>query len=211
MDRDGADYSVNLIDRKDELKNCPVFHITKYNWGGEYRPVTYGQLAVLRDQGFVLRMVCEEKPPQCVTVERGGPVWEDSAMEFFLQLFPGKRTEAKPLPYLNFEVNAAGILHTGVGVGRSGRTPLPEALYQAVDCSVIREEHDWILELFVPFTVTDAVYDTPTQLHSGDCFACNFYKISEKQEPVHFGSFTEIRTVSPDFHRPEFFARATIQ
>ncbi len=246
-------YPAAVIRCEEMLEQRPVFKVDQYNWGGEYRPAVYGQLAILRNQAFFLRMTCEEKPPVCVTTSRGGPVWEDSAMEFFLQMPPlslmhairrtasaadavadmlhetewesstaGKISAAeamagKPLnlqqPYINLEVNAAGILHAGVGANKSSRRLLPEELYRVIRCRVDPTEESWTMSLMVPFAVTDHVYDFKTEevLRMQPYFFCNFYKISEKQPPVHFGSFTEIRTPAPDFHQPAFFAVAEIR
>lgn len=45
---------------------------------------------------------------------------------------------------------------------------------------------------------------------SGATIYCNFYKISESEEILHFGSYSPIESEKPDFHLPVCFAEAVM-
>lgn len=200
------DYQVKIIHSMDELSDCPEFFVDQYNWGGSYRPKTHGQLALLSGTGFVLRMTCEEADPVRTYTEPNAPVYLESAMEAFFQFFPeGEKTGY----YFNFEMNANGALHAKYGPGRENRTAFPLELNAACHCTATVEKERWTLDLTIPFSLIEFVYG-PCSFQAGDTFKCNFYKISEQVEPVHFGSFTEMKYDKPNFHLPEFFATATI-
>lgn len=201
-------YLVKTIESPEDLGQCEVFHVNQYNWGGSYRPVTYGRMGCWKDHGFLVQMISEEKNPLGECAEPDGMVCRETAMEAFFQFFPKEREDQI---YLNFEANVLGTLHAKYGRSRKDRQPLPMELREACQCRCTVLENCWKLEIMVPLTVIEYAYGKENAgFSSGDGFRCNFYKISENQEPVHFGSFTEIKSEKPDFHLPEYFADAVI-
>ena len=184
-----------------------VFQVDQYNWGGDYRPKTWGRLAFFPEKGFFIQMICEEKDPVGICREKNGRVCAETAMEAFFQFYP---QEDEKQYYLNLEANSLGTLHVKYGRGRSEREALPEELHEACSCVCEKMKDGWKMEVWVPLSVIRYVYGK-ADLQSGDTFKCNFYKISEEQKPVHFGSYTKIKSKSPDFHRPEDFAWAVIE
>ena len=206
-EEDEMNYSVKTIETAEELQACQVFCVDRYNWGGDYRPVTYGRMGYWKNHGFLVEMVSEEKNPAGACTEPDGMVCRETAMEAFFQFFP---QDEKEQFYLNFEANVLGTLHVKFGRQRKERQPLPKDLREACNCRCQILENCWKLKLLVPLEVIEYVYKK-NEFHSGDSFKCNFYKISEVQEPVHFGSYTEIKSEKPDFHLPEYFAEAVIE
>lgn len=200
------EYEIHLISSKEEIDSCPVFYVNQYNWGGEYRPKTYGHLAFLPGTGFYVKMICEEKDPVRIYRNVNDPVHLDSAMEAFFQFYPQERPDC----YLNFEANANGALHAKYGDGRKGRSVFPDSLYEACCCrSQILRDY-WTLELTVPLELIEYVYGH-SDFNTGSVITCNFYKIKESEGKTHFASFTRIVNETPDFHLPQYFATAILR
>ena len=49
------------------------------------------------------------------------------------------------------------------------------------------------------------------KIKDGKSFYCNFYKISQSSEILHFGSFSPIKTDKPNFHIPIYFEEVRIE
>ena len=134
------------------------------------------------------------------------PVYKDSCVEFFVDMFPEKR-----LGYVNFETNAAGTLLAAFGPDRSRRAPLwPEDLAGwAVESQVpgpVDGEYGaeaWTLEYRVPLALFKKLYGE--EVRPGRLAAANFYKCGDETEFPHYGAWSPIARPAPDFHRPEFF------
>jgi hypothetical protein len=199
-------FRIPIIASPGEIGQCDKFKVEQYNWGGEYRPHTSGQLAVCADGSFYAVMTCFEKAPGYEIAAQDGPVYRDSAMEVFIQPYPAGENKST---YMNFEMNSGGVLLAEYGPGRGGRRHFPSDIRNNIKCRVTTEEGRWNAELMVP---PEAVFYTcgRNDFAGGDRIRFNFYKISEQHEPVHFGSLTEITSPVPDFHLPEFFAEGLL-
>lgn len=200
------EYIIQTISSKEEIGNCPVFHVDQYNWGGGYRPKTYGSLGFIPGTGFFVKMTCEEMNPARIYLNPNDPVHLDSTMEAFFQFYPLER----PNCYINLEANSNGALHAKYGDGRNNRKVFPMELHEACQCTGTIYESFWTLELTVPLELIRYVYGH-CDFQSGDTLACNFYKIKESEGLTHFGSYTKIENETPNFHLPQFFAKAVIQ
>ncbi len=200
------EYYIKTISDVTEINSCPRFMVDQYNWGGDYRPVTYGALAFIPGTGFYLKMTCQESDPVRTYTEPNDPVYLDSAMEGFFQFYP----EEMPEMYLNFEANSYGTLHAKYGNGRKNRSIFPSDLHAACNCKGTVCEDHWTLELTVPLSLIDFVYGR-SDFSSGDTITCNFFKIKESEGLTHFGSYTVIENEKPNFHLPQFFAKAIIE
>lgn len=198
-------YQVLTIKNAGELYSCPEFSIDQFNWGGDYRPVSRGRLGFLPAKGLLLQMECEESNPCRKYTNDGDPVYLDSAMEAFFCFCPENETPC----YLNFEMNSNGAMLACYGNDRKNRIPFPEELRKGLDCQASIRENIWKINLFIPLSLLKAIYPG-LSLHSGSTFTCNFYKIKESEGQTHFASFAPIPTREPNFHMPEYFARACI-
>ena len=69
---------VEVIGSKKELENVRPFHIGHLLWGTRSIPKTYGYLGFVPDEGFCLKMVCEEKEPLRTYENFLDPVYRDS-------------------------------------------------------------------------------------------------------------------------------------
>lgn len=224
------EYQVRQIHRKEELAQCEVFHIDQYNWGGSYQPKTYGRMGLLKnreDEGFLIEMVCEESNPVRTYEKQNDPVYLDSAMEAFL-CFGTKECQGLQEPcYMNFEMNANGAMLASIGCQRINRVNLSDEIRKQVLCTPAIHEDRWMLTLWIPLTVIDTLYCNDSSAESGNAgdsipkeslhlgvgstFTCNFFKLKESEgETQHFASFSPIDYPEPNFHLPEYFARAVI-
>lgn len=197
-------YHISLINRTEELAECPVFEINQFNWGGSYRPKAYGQMAYLKDKGFCLHMVCEERNPVCHHTKDGDPVYLDSAMEAFLALNP------PDISYFNFEFNSAGALLAKFGQERHGRVFFTEEETSAIERKASIQADKWEITLLFPLEILQHYFPDFSPV-KGNRIRLNFFKLAEGEEMTHFASYAPIQTEKPDFHRPEFFAEGIFE
>lgn len=199
-------YPVYSIKETAQLISCPQFSIDQFNWGGDYRPVSRGRLGFLASRGFLLEMECEESNPCRVYTVDGDPVYLDSAMEAFFCFRPSEKNPC----YLNFEMNANGAMLACCGTDRQHRIPFSPEIRSGLVCRAYTAENCWKIRLMIPLSLLESVYPGLV-LQAGSTFTCNFYKIKESEGLTHFASFAPIPTKEPNFHLPEYFAKARIE
>jgi hypothetical protein len=184
----------------------PSLALGHYLWlDNGYRPAVDVRLCYSLDFLYV-RFDVGERRVRVRHLDFQGPVYKDSCVEFFIDVFPGKR-----LGYVNFETNAAGTLLAAFGPDRSRRTPLwPEDLagfdIRASVAGPVDGEHgrdSWTLEYKVPLALFRKLYGQ--EVRPGLEAAANFYKCGDETEVPHYGAWSRVETAKPDFHRPEYF------
>lgn len=174
-------------------EQAPVGEITDCGWAG-FAPTPRTTFQMLRDaEGLSLRMHTAETPLQALCHTHNGDVYRDSCMEFFIQPDP---VDGR---YLNFECNPDGILHLGLGADRHNRQLIGE------DRATFRIQSDakpgdWTLKLYIPDSFLLRYFSTVSPHARG-----NVYKCGDDTAHPHYGSWAEVKTETPDFHRPEFF------
>lgn len=199
---------VVMIQDKEELSKLTPFKVEHALWGTKEFPKTYGYIGFVPEDGFYLKMICEESNPLRNYTNDNDPVYKDSAMEAFLMFEPPGLRETLTL-YLSLEANANGALTAAYGEKRMYRTYFTAEEHQAFECHAQMEENEWSVEMRVPVWLLEKVYGN-LDLGEGSYFTCNFYKISETAEIEHYASFSPILTSIPSFHLPEYFAEAQI-
>lgn len=178
--------------------------ITSYSWGCEYKPPSYGQLIKINGMGLAVRMISFEAEPKTVYSSYNDPVFKDSCLEFFASF------NSSPL-YMNFEVNSKAAFLSAVRKERKNKTPIHE-LININDISIppIKEKDFWGFEAVFTFDVINRLFGE-CSFDQGQSFKGNFYKCGDETAIPHFGSWSPINTLSPDFHRPEFFGEFIIK
>lgn len=199
-------YKIKTISSLQEIDSGEVANIDIYNWGGEYRPKTTAKLCFIENQGFVVKLTCEEKDPLATVLPPVGHVCIDSCVEFFANFKP----DIEHSPYINFEANSLGTLCCEFAEKGGLRPrfevnniPLPEV-------SVVKTETNWSVTMFISLDIIKLVYGDCT-FKKGDIIKGNFFKCGDKTKTPHYGSYTKIDTSSPSFHQPQFFAEMSIQ
>jgi hypothetical protein len=180
--------------------------VSRYLWlENGYRPLVEARLC-WSPRFLYVRFRVEEKRIRVRYTKFQDPVYKDSCVEFFVDMFPEER-----LGYVNFETNAAGTLLAAFGPDRNHRTPLwPEDLAGFAADAMIPGPVDgeygadaWTLEYRVPLGLFRKLYGR--DIVPGHRAAANFYKCGDDTEVPHYGAWSAVETPSPDFHRPEFF------
>lgn len=158
-----------------------------------------------------VRLRAWEQDLAVVTHTANGPVWEDSCVEFFMNPAPGRDRR-----YLNFELNAEGVMLLGFGEVREGRKLIdfkPEDFQIAADVppygSSAWDKPFYTVQFAIPVEFLEGLYGK-LELRSGAVMAGNFQKCGEKTANPHYGVWNPILTAEPDFHRPEFFGSLII-
>lgn len=178
-----------------ELAFAPI---DQYVWPGEYRCEARAYVTCEADCLQVL-MCAREKVIQTRAVKFNDPVCMDSCLEFFLQ-----PVEDDPR-YINFEVNAAGVVLIGVGAGRENRTSFA-SLPQGMDVQHSKHAGDWwAIRYRIPFALIESVFGKKPDANMRG----NFYCCDETIHP-HFGTWNPVEWDHPDFHRPECFGEIRI-
>ena len=185
--------------------------IENVNWpeAFPYKPKVEFAAAHTGD-ALLLHYRVEEQSVRAVAVKDHEHIWEDSCVEFFIM-------PAADGFYYNLECNCTGKLLVAVGKDRNERTPAPSEVMQNIDrwASLGTEPFDtrqestkWELALRVPIT-TFFIH----KFNGFDSLAAkgNAYKCGDCLPVPHFISWNPIRTVNPDFHRPDFFGQINFE
>jgi hypothetical protein len=189
--------------------SLPPIAVDHYLWlTNGYRPLVEARLCWSAKFLYVKFRVGEKRAPVRYT-EFQDPVYKDSCVEFFVDMFPEAR-----LGYVNFEMNAAGVLLAAFGPDRGHRKPLwPEDL---AGMSVISGEglwpevgDSWHVEYKAPLALFRKLYGE--DVAPGHKAAANFYKCGDETAIPHYGAWSPVGTPTPDFHRPEFFGEIVFE
>ena len=201
------EYQIRRICNKNHIEECERFAINQYMWNSKQEPKVYGWMGYIENQGIYVKMVCQEANPRREYKNHKDPVYIDSAMEIFLA-FPEGEIHDNCM-YTNFEINSNGAMLANFGEGRQGRQFITDTQYEETGVKSTIEEDKWYLEVLFPESYLNEICDF-AEIKKGKAFYCNFYKISQAEEIMHFGSFSPIDTPTPNFHIPTRFAKAVI-
>lgn len=203
-------YLVKRIKNKTAIESCVRFDITNYMWDSLRKPKTYGYLGYIEGTGLFAKFFVEEANPKRMYTQNRDPVYKDSAVEVFLAFLKDGEALSNNCMYTNFEFNSNGALLANYGEGRHGRKSITDEQFLLADCTTQLLEDRWTAEVTIPESYLYQICDFDA-VKSGQTFYCNFYKIAESSEDLHFGSFSPIDSPSPNFHLPVCFAPARIE
>lgn len=198
-------YQIKTIDDITQVSKGNIAEINVYNWGGDYRPYAQGKLCYVKDQGFVVELLCKETNPRAVYVDQNGPVCKDSCLEFFANFMPKK----EGMGYVNFECNANGSLLCCYGTVVYPRQTVVELGIEHPKAEALQTDTEWGYQVFIPLSLIETIYGK-TNYQVGDHIKGNFFKCGDDTEHPHFGSYTKIDFPHPSFHQPAFFADMVI-
>ncbi len=200
-------YVIKVLQKiPEDFSDIEKAEISAYRWGKDYTPRATAQLVMVKDLGFVLRMVCEESSPLSRFENYGDPVYKDSCLEFFACY------DDLSDDYVNIEMNANGALLSAKGEGRHNRIPVKDICGEIFEISAKKRDREWETVAKIPFSMLEKLYGMDTQkFKSGYVFSGNFYKCGDETSTVHYGAWSEVGTENPDFHRPEFFGKLIIE
>lgn len=180
--------------------------IEDYLWmQNSYQPEVFVQACYSNEYIYLKFLVFEQK----VTIRYlniGDPVFKDSCVEFFVNLFPHETQQ-----YFNLELNAIGTIKMGYGIKRN-REYL--AVSDLNDIKVVTSitkpvegfhgSANWKLYCAVPIKVLEKYAEKA--FRAEDAIG-NFYKCGDETEFKHYGMWNPIENPTPDFHLPDYFGK----
>lgn len=178
--------------------------IDNANWEDfKYKPEV--QFFIAHSGKAILLTYCvREKFIKALETKLNGDVYKDSTVEFFISL-DNKN-------YYNFEFSCIGVAHVGYGSSRKGRVPVsPDTIQKIKIHSTLgnqpfeEKQGDFYWEMTIEIPIECFVFDKIESLE-GICATANFYKCGDETSEPHYISWNPIKTETPDYHRPEFFA-----
>lgn len=174
------------------------------NWAAEYPYAPKVTFAAAHDgANLFLTFEVEEACTAAVVTEDNGPVWTDSAVEFFISF--------DDTGYYNFEFSCIGkallgfrktkpdVIHAGPDIMRTIRR---EASLGTANFAERTGDNRWKLRVTIPAT---AFFAHNLATLDGIKARANVYKCGDNLSQPHFLSWQPIRTEKPNFHVPEFF------
>ncbi|OGO80429.1 MAG: hypothetical protein A2Y21_00525, partial [Clostridiales bacterium GWC2_40_7] len=145
---------VEKMVNEDTWSHLPKISIDCYLWETNgYKPRVEASVCY-SDTGLHIHFTAWENNITIRSFNENGPVYKDSCVEFFLNPMPEKDSR-----YMNFEINAVGVLLLGIGSGRSDWGLLEKADHSlfGVRSSVPVNGFDsfngpfWTIEYTIPF------------------------------------------------------------
>ena len=189
--------------------------LTLINYMGDipnFKPEAQAKMVYDKDYLYIIFRV-KDKYVKCVTDRINGPVWRDSAVEFFFS-----PDVENPLQYFNLETNCGGTalmqFHANVdGKRESKRIPEEDIKQIEIVSSMpkltdpeITEEITWTIEYRIPLAVLKQ-HSAITAPAKGVEWKANFYKIAEITSNPHYITWSKVENPRPNFHMPEYFGR----
>ncbi|MES2875049.1 MAG: carbohydrate-binding family 9-like protein [Bacteroidota bacterium] len=183
----------------------PIYINNPINNQPHFIPVVRAKMAYDKNNVYLIYQV-QDRYVKSVTTEIGGPVWKDSAVEFFFS-----PDSSLPANFFNFEINCGGtpllgyrsIPRTRIDTADIKRIEIGHSLPKTVQ-SEIEEPVTWTVEFRIPLDML-AKYSNVTRPKKGVVWRANFYKIAEITSNPHYLTWAEISPPGKSFHAPEFF------
>ena len=175
------------------------------NWKESFPYKPQVQFRVWHDgASFNIEYKVREQGTRALQTVLGGPVYEDSCVECFIQPDP-----ADPR-YYNFEFNPIGMMAMACRTGRFDPEDAPQKVLESVriEATAGREPFDerfveeWGLNISIP---ASALFNSGVKDFSGRRMKMNFFKCGDGLKVPHFVTWAPIDTPKPDYHRSEFF------
>jgi hypothetical protein len=173
------------------------------NWPDQFSYKPHTKFMIARSESALyIHFRVDEMDVKAVYTADQDPVWQDSCVEFFVQL-PNNEG------YANFEFNCIG---TALATKRKSRNEdirpfSPNEMeciqrFASLGNTPIEKtgKTNWELTVMIPFKLIGiGSVEKAAPLHA------NLYKCGDATANPHYLSWSEINTPTPDFHRPEFF------
>ena len=178
-----------------------------------FKPDVQAKMVYDNDNLYVIFRV-KDKYVKSITDRNNGPVYRDSAVEFFFS-----PDAENPLNYFNLETNCGGMAlfqyHRNLNARRESQRIVEEDIMQIEIVSSlpkiidpeITDEVTWTIEYRIPLVLLRK-YSPVTSPAKGVEWRANFYKIAEITSNPHYITWSKVDHIpNPNFHSPEVFGR----
>jgi hypothetical protein len=170
----------------------------------EFKPDVKAKMMYDSDNLYVIFKV-EDKYVRSITTQINGPVWKDSAVEFFFS------PNIASASYFNLEVNCGGTPLLGYNTTPRAKPAVEDikqieiahSMPEVVDPE-IKSPVTWTVEYRIPLAMLRK-YTSVTEPKKGVKWRANFYKIAENNSNAHHASWSPILHPKPTFHLPQYF------
>lgn len=195
----GSDEIINILDSE-----APRGTIESVNWADQYpyHPLTTFNIAH-NGKTLYIDFFVRCNFLRAESYKNQSPVSEDSCVEFFVE-------PTGELPYWNFEFNCIGTVNASHRFERKSPVRLTDEdiarieRYPSCGTRPFKELEGlftWNLLVGIPLDLMGIKYEgKPVEMRG------NFYKCASAASQPHFLSWNPVKTESPDFHQPDFFA-----
>lgn len=193
------------------LEVTHFFSKEQHGGASDHKPKTQARV-LFDDAGLYIHFLVHDQYVRCIETEYHGKVWEDAAVEFFVQ-------PKLDRGYFNFEINCGGTMllsyhenpdYDAPEESKNGNIPWEEAqrvtIYHSMPKTVepeIVEPVTWQIEFFIPFDLIET-YVGPLGDVAGQEWRANFYKIATNNSHMHYGAWSPI-VEGHSFHAPQYF------
>lgn len=175
-----------------DWSTVPVAELTHCGWTPETSIHASAQLSC-DGQALHVRMTAVERSIRATLTGELDQVCNDSCLEFF---FAPKADDDR---YFNFEWNQLGALSLSFGTLRPVRVrQVPKNARERFSFTSFDTQDGWGVEYQIPLDFLRTYY--PDYTFTGTA-AGNFYKCGDETEQVHFLSWANMTSETPDFHR----------
>ena len=196
------EYIVNVC-KEPDWNTVPKAEISTYKWAeGDYKPVCYGQLALLENGDLCIKMTAFESNPLAVYKNFCDPVCKDSCLEFFAAMESGSNV------YINIEMNSLGTYYASKRDGED-TVYFDEILPKLPAVNIEKTDACWSAEIRLTSAELKLLFPN-VELKSGYSFKGNFYKCGDDTAIPHYGMWNEITGDIVSFHQPAKFGKITI-
>lgn len=168
----------------------------------EFKPSA--EVKMTYDDNFIYVIFrVKDRYVRSITEKINGPVWKDSAVEFFFS------PEANlPSNYFNLEINCGGtpLLHHSKirpSVEDIQKIEIAASLPKVVDPEITKPV-TWTISIKIPLSMLEK-YTNVVRPKAGVSWRANFYKIAEINSNPHYITWNVVKNDKPQFHLPQFF------
>lgn len=188
----------------------PSLVISDYLWmSNNYEPKVEAKICC-SDKDMFVYFNAYEKEITTKYTKINDPVYKDSCVEFFINLFPNKTNE-----YFNFEVNAIGTMYIGFGAIGNRKILSEDEVNKIQISSTITNpvvgtygKSNWEIYYKIPISIFEKYYELKFK---ADSAKGNLYKCGDETQFEHYGVWNKVVSEKPNFHLPNYFGNLVFE
>lgn len=168
-------------------------------WGSEDYETEVSAFITYDEESFQVKFLVKEAEPLREKKHHFEYVHEDSCVEFFVNFTPEHSDK-----YINFEVNAGGVMNVAFRSDRYHGENLTLEEVEGLHIAADVQNDFWTVTYTIGFDFIKKYYPA-FDIQNCEYLLGNLYKCGDKTAAKHYLSYFMIDLEQPDFHRPELF------